>query len=131
LNTLYNVFVVGFFCWLASLPSCLPPPSFCPSLLPAWSSRKLCDLLSGRPPRMDTFDHPWCRICVGKLYVYVCMYVCMCVYVCMYFLCTVYCLLHYVFTTVILQAQYLMDIVVTLSVSVSFPQHLTLQKIWN
>ena len=62
---------------------------------------------------------------------YVCVCICVCVYVCMFFLSMVYCLLHYFFTIVILQAYYLMDVVVTLSVAIDFPQHLTLQKIWN
>ena len=43
----------------------------------------------------------------------------------------VYCLLHYFFTLVILQACYLISIVVTISIAINFPQHLTPLEIWN
>ena len=42
----------------------------------------------------------------------------------------VYCLLHY-FTIVILQAYYLVIIVITLIVAIGYPRHLALQKIWT
>ena len=43
MKTLCSVFLLGFFCWLASHPSCLPPPSVCPSLPSICRSHK-CDI---------------------------------------------------------------------------------------
>ena len=67
----------------------------------------------------------------------VCMYVCMCVcmyimYVCILFfiLYMVYCLLHN-FTIVVLQAYFLVNIVITFIVAIGYPQHLALRKIWT
>ena len=62
----------------------------------------------------------------------VCMYVYYVMSVCIFFFISyvVYCLLHY-FTIVVLQAYFLVNIVITLIVAIGYPQHLALQKIWT
>ena len=65
------------------------------------------------------------------------MYVCVCVYVCMLytyvfiFIFIYGLLLAPLLTIVVLQAYFLVNIVITLIVAIGYPQHLALQKIWT